>query len=366
MKKIYGINYTGQRLSVCQRNRFHRQSFAYFLILRTIVLNLSMFVLFLGMADAATVDRRISYNLDKYDSINVVRYEDAVTIDSTWYLPNGTGHDSTSFDSTLSIDNTKYTIIDTKIRYHGDNVWKSYTFEFEAAATAAVSYADITTIGDTLVARATAYPGVFYGPGAGSGLYTVNIYTIDTSGTDDTLYRAQVSIQTITGVNHQGPLMTNSNGYVAFNLDADSFRVVVSKEGYVFVTDTIVVAANQTDSVLGRNYVVAAPSSATVCRVYKWVRSSQGDILPGAILHAALVNNNVEDTCSTGVPAIIRREEKSKPSDPDSGFVYIDLIPSTCYSPNTKYKFWIEYNNVSIYSLKILSVPDSTSWLLTD
>lgn len=334
--------------------------------MKKIVLILSAFGLILSMADAATVRERISYALSKYDTINVVRMEDTVLIDSTWYLPNGTGHDSTHFDTTLSVDNTKNTIIDTKIMYVGSDEWQSFTWPYAKAATAAVSYADITTIGDTLVARATAAPGVFYGPGLGSGAYTVRVYAIDTSGTDDSLYKADISIQTITGVAHLGPIATNSNGYVDFSLDADSFRVLIAKEGYQFTMDTIVVAANQTNAITGRNYVVGSPSAADVSKAYAWCRDASGNIIPGAKIIAIPVGGNIQDTCASTWTTIVRQTLESAPSDADSGFAYINLTKSKCYNRQNKYKISIVWNNDEIFGPKVLTVPDSSTWLLTD
>ena len=203
------------------------------------------------------------------------------------------------------------------------------------------------------------------GGGAGTGIYAVNIYTIDTSGADDTLMNANIAIQTLTGSPHAGALRTNSAGYATFNLDADSFRVLVAKEGYYFSMDTIVVTGNQTSSILGRNYVVASPVAADLCRVYAWTRDpNSGGIVSGAVLYAIPEGNNIKDTCNNTV--IVKRAAISSPSDADSGFVYLDLIKSKCLSSQNKYRFEIRWGNETIFKPKSLTVPDSATWLLTD
>ncbi|MFQ5453701.1 MAG: hypothetical protein ACE5D6_05895, partial [Candidatus Zixiibacteriota bacterium] len=97
--------------------------------------------------------------------------------------------------------------------------------------------------------------------GSGTGAYSVDIYAIDTSGTDDSLMGVALTIQTITGSFHLGPQSTNSNGYCTFNLDADSFRVLAIRPDYMFGVDTIVITANDTVSSLG--YDIPLPAAAT-------------------------------------------------------------------------------------------------------
>lgn len=354
MKNGYEISHIGQQLSICRRNRFRLQSFAYVLILSIFVLNLS--------TNAAIVDRQVTGGISKYDSINVVRYEDAAFVDSTYYLPDGTGHDSTSFDSTFSIDNTKYTYLDIRIKYHGDNVWKSWPWVFVEAASASISTADKEDIAQLVLDTATAYPGIFYGPGAGSGGNAVIIGCLDTSGTDVLITGVTVTVRTLAGVDY-AKLTTASNGYTAaFGLGTDSYVFICNKEGYTFSVDTIAISGNATDTVQGRNYAVASPSAADVSRAYAWVRDAAGEIVSEAVLYATPEGQTIQDTCNN--TTIVRKEMRSQPSDSDSGYIYLDLTKSKCYNRQNKYTFYIKVGNEVIYQPKKLTVPDSTTWAL--
>ena len=197
---------------------------------------------------------------------------------------------------------------------------------------------------------------------SGTGVDTVNILALDTTGTDTALYLAKIVVKTMAGV-VEGNLFTESGGQALFTLTTgDTFTVWGYKGGYVFDIDTIVVAAGMTDTANAYNAIIGTPSSADLCRVYAWAYDPQGNPIEGGLITATLQGNRVQDTCNNTV--LVNYTQTGSPSDA-TGYLYLDLTKSKCLDGQQKYQFYITYPSGETINVGKQSVPDSSTYMLT-
>jgi hypothetical protein len=206
-----------------------------------------------------------------------------------------------------------------------------------------------------LIATATAYPALFYGPsgaGAGTGIYQVNVYAIDTSGTDSALATVHITARDASGgLSADGP-NTDGTGKVVFALDAGTYTILASRAGYYFTVDTLTVSGNiDSTAVVGYNNV-----DLNTCRVYGYLLDIGADWVSNATVSARLDNQLVYDTCNSAL--IFVKEEKTTPSGTD-GYFALDLIQSRCIG-DRKYKITVSKPRVGDVT-RSFSVPDSTT-----
>jgi hypothetical protein len=208
-----------------------------------------------------------------------------------------------------------------------------------------------------------------------SGAYTVTLYAIDTSASpDDSITNIDIEIKNQVGQRIFNE-NTNSGGYVLFNATINDtvLAYVRALPMYNFLGDnkvaghdTIFVTGTMTDSLLGYEVEITAPSSADLCRAYIDVYDNSGNPIVGAQIFAKMQATNVQDTCNlTSIGAF---EMRGTVSDA-AGRTYIDLIKSKCLlktgsTTGIKYKIGIDYGDYIDWKFND-TIPDSTTFNVT-
>lgn len=197
------------------------------------------------------------------------------------------------------------------------------------------------------------------GISGGTGAYSFTLVTWDTAA-DQAV--SGVSMQ-VRGVNQSSLVATgstNSNGEVAFNLDADSFVVVASSPGYMFdAYDTLAVIGTGTDTVMGYQFDVGTPTNPGLCRVYDWVYNLAGEPETGVSVTASLPDGVVKCDGYVISPFAVSTTTDT------FGLFILDLLPSEILDPSdTRYEITIMRSDGTVLRQRV-TVPDSTYWKLT-
>jgi hypothetical protein len=113
--------------------------------------------------------------------------------------------------------------------------------------------------------------GSYVAVGGGSGAYLVTV-TVKDEG-DDPLENATVRLSE--GIN-AFTATSNSSGVATFNLDAATYSIGVSKDGYQFTPTTIVVTAPANFDEQMAQIVIPAPADPSQCACYLTTRDGNG------------------------------------------------------------------------------------------
>lgn len=120
---------------------------------------------------------------------------------------------------------------------------------------------------------------------AGTGPFTLRVYTIDTSGVVDTISGVSVGIQDATGTPISGAFLTTTEGWYEYNVPGDSIRVVAYRgTGYEFPLTGLTVTGNDTFNVYGYNTVALPPSDADLATVSAYEYWMNGQPLSGVVV----------------------------------------------------------------------------------
>lgn len=214
------------------------------------------------------------------------------------------------------------------------------------------NYATKTITGGLIDSNLTEQGGI-----AGGNL-SLLIYTIDTSGVDDTLDGVFVTIQNESGV-VKSALLTNSSGMANEIVTSGNWKLLASSHGYAFPDTQVSVSTNDTVAVLGYDLVVPPPSSGSVCRVFGYLYDLNQQPQPGVKISAHLPSG-VSRLGSTIVSPV------SVATLSDSvGYFFLDLIPSDSLNPvGSVYEFTISRKDGTILR-KRLAVPAQPTWQLS-
>jgi hypothetical protein len=213
------------------------------------------------------------------------------------------------------------------------------------------SYTTSGTFGDYLDADIS-------GLGAGSGAYSYKIITYDSSS-NQTINQISIAIRNLNQTSLIATGVSDLNGELTFNLDADSFLVVTTSSGYIFDSfDTIVVTSGSIDTVFGYPFDAGQPVSPELCRVYGFLYDINGIPESGATVTAGLPGGVVSYN-----DIIVSPFQISTLTD-SLGYFYLDLIPSDSLTPiDQLYEFTISRSDGTILRQR-MEVPDSVSWQL--
>lgn len=209
-------------------------------------------------------------------------------------------------------------------------------------------------------------PGIYRGVTAFRRSYAVGLYAIDSSGTDEAIQGAKITLTSLGGVFVDGNI-TASNGEYTFSLDSGSYIVsVVKSPGYTFPLDTVLVTAdNDSVPLFGYNIGTDTVSLPNFASVYGYLYSVKGEKLEGAIVTAKRTTKlNSTDTTS-GI--IFSKEDIWTPTD-SNGYFSLTLMRTTAFDDTTKgfYDITATYNDMDIFSIKGVYVPAAGNLNLID
>jgi hypothetical protein len=195
--------------------------------------------------------------------------------------------------------------------------------------------------------------------GQGGGAYQVTITTKQTSDSAE-ISGAQVQILNLTQTSTLGILSTNASGKATFALDDDTLSIRMYKPGWIFdVPETLIVSGNTDTIYYADLFDPGSPPSASLCRVYGWIKDIQNLPLSGAKIEASIKAVPLK---YQGV--VISPYFKSTTTDSE-GYWYLDLYPNSRLSPDTtEYEFLIYSTQGTILRLKAL-VLEQSSWELS-
>lgn len=196
------------------------------------------------------------------------------------------------------------------------------------------------------------------GVSGGSGAFSVSLIAYD-SANAQVVPGARVTIHNIDQTATLALGATSTTGAATFNLDADSFLVVVTNHAYLFPAfDTIVVTGAQSDTSKGFPIDPGSPADPNLTRVYAYLRNISNAPDKGAIVRAYLPAGVTQTSGSIISPFALSATSDSL------GYVFLDLIPNADLTPDTtKYEFTI-YRTDGTILRKRLIVPDSVNWRL--
>jgi hypothetical protein len=201
--------------------------------------------------------------------------------------------------------------------------------------------------------------------------YSVTLYAVDTSGTNDTVSGIPITVKDMTGT-EKGYATTLTDGSVTFKLDSGSYEFSsVLGYGYIWEVDTSHIIATDTtlDSTLwGYNVNIGSPGADSLCRLYDYVHDINGNAVEGVTVTATLATTrNVRDTCNN---VSLSGYQVTSVSN-SSGYWYLDLIFTSCIAASSGSSATIKYNIVATYpsGTELVSqrytVPDSTTHRMT-
>jgi len=224
----------------------------------------------------------------------------------------------------------------------------------------------LAAVHDSNLARAVTandYKSDLSACGIGNGAIPCTLLVMKTSGGDTTalqgvFVRAYNSTETATAAGGT----TSADGRVIFSLEAATFQVYGYQSGCRFTSqpDTVVVDADGvTDTLWAIPFDPGTPATASLCRVYGWIRNLGGDTLAGATVQARIAQSPLRYG-----NLVVSPYELTTTTD-STGYWFLDLFPSSTLTPNnTQYEFTIRLSSGAILHRK-LAVPDTTQWLLT-
>jgi len=192
----------------------------------------------------------------------------------------------------------------------------------------------------------------------GSGAYATTLVAYDTSKAQ-TVSGVRLAVRNLAQTSLLALITTGSAGAATVNLDADDYLVSATAPGYHFgAFDTISVSGALTDSVLGYQFDPGSPESPSLCRVYGYLFTTEGEAEVGARITAYLPGG------VSRYSGLIISPFPTTTTTNDNGFFYLDLIPSSSLTGTPLYEFTISRTDGTILR-KRLSVPDSSNWQIT-
>lgn len=182
------------------------------------------------------------------------------------------------------------------------------------------------------------------------------VYTIDTSGTDDTVSITSVGLRDATGSPKDGGA-TFSDGSIQFTVTSGTWNVSAAQNGFHFDDSNYVVTTTDTVALYGYNLTVPAPPSADMCTVHGTVRSNGVGVRRAKLIFIPPVGES--NTCDT---TLTFNEPVETWTDGDGNFS-VALVKSKCFN-GLEYTVTVYSNETIIVAEQSFAVPDNTTFLL--
>ena len=206
-------------------------------------------------------------------------------------------------------------------------------------------------------------PGAWNGDGIGSD--TIIIVALDTSGIDLAIQDVLVTIKNAAGATVISGF-TDGTGSKTFFLDPGTFTLLGRATGFEWVSRSLIVAGNSTDTLFGQDLAIGSPTSGDMVRVFGYLRDAGDSVIVSAEIEAIRVSSlTALDT--TGVAVIIGAAPVVKTSD-TLGFWFIDLRKTTSFADTTKgfYNITAKHGGQTIFSIQKFYAPDISTINLAD
>lgn len=199
----------------------------------------------------------------------------------------------------------------------------------------------------------------------GGGTEPETLIVLDTADTTQ-VSGARVTVRTIdqSTVKVDG-LITDVNGKLILDLDADSFFVATVMNNYQQALDTIVVAAGgQTDTIWVVPIDPAAATAPNMCNVYFDTWAIVSDTIKGAKLEATVYDSKPPYRDSDSSVILIPRKIIAYTNS--NGRATISLVRSSeatdITGNNVTYTFTLSKSNYFKAKFENRTVPDASSW----
>jgi hypothetical protein len=181
------------------------------------------------------------------------------------------------------------------------------------------------------------------------------VYTIDTSGTDDTLSLVGTSLYNSSGVFQYG-LTTVSAGYVQYTVTSGTWRVTAMSIGYAFDDSSYVVTAEDTVALYGYSVPTTSAPAAKTCAVTINILNSDGTAAAGIPITMYLTRSNAID--SNGTPVYNQGRQGTTDSN---GQVTFNCYWSSFLIPATD---WMVSSPATGNLRKQIAVPRQTTYTI--
>jgi len=251
-----------------------------------------------GAVTAGTVSDKTGYSLASGGLASITTWTVAITGNITGNLSGSvgsvTGLTASNLDATISS--------------------RLPTSSYSAPPSAAT----IATQVDTTL-TASHGSGSWSSGGSGSGAYTITVTVTD--GTDP----LQNAIVRVTEGINSYTVSTNASGQGAFALDAATYDVAVTKDGYQFTPTTRTVTGNEAGTLTNdlelTETVIPAPASPDLCTVSMYCVDAAGAAVSGLVVTFTLYPENA----SRNDDNVITTRTKTATSN-GSGLIQVALI----------------------------------------
>ena len=197
------------------------------------------------------------------------------------------------------------------------------------------------------------------GLSSGGGSYAITLCAFDSS-LAQVIPGVALAVRNLDQSSLLAAVHSNVSGLAVVNLDAGDYLVIPRAPGYIFDgADTISVTGVATDTVVGDQFDPGAPTIAGLCRVWGYLFDVSGQPEPEVTVTASLPSGTTTHANQIIVPAVVASVSDT------SGYFFLDLLPSDSLGQiGTLYEFTI-FRSDGIVLRQRVTVPDSTSWLLT-
>ncbi len=215
-------------------------------------------------------------------------------------------------------------------------------------------------------------------PPQGGGSYATVIGATDTSGTDTLISNIDITLRDLAGNQIGAVLRTNTDGYVTYSINSDSFTVQIGsvlQNGHIWdagldtifrdtlnVIDTFAVGQpTAADSVLmGFDQSITAPGAGNLCTVFGDIYDLGATDVKDVVVTVTSQSGNAIDTVAN---RHILRKPKSKSTDA-AGHWEIILLRSSQTNPKATYVFTAKKGKHVVFQSKPVIVPDSATFRL--
>jgi hypothetical protein len=153
---------------------------------------------------------------------------------------------------------------------------------------------------------------------------------------------------------------TGMDGRATVNLDTGLYVISGFAPGYILIAyDSLQVVGTKEDTLFCTRFDPGSPSQPSLCRVYGYFYGIDGQPMRDVIITVQLEPDAVRSSS-----AIISPYRRTAVSD-STGYFYIDLIPSSLFSPEGIEYLLSASSEAGTIVKKNLLVPNQATWLVS-